>query len=189
MKFSDPIRRAINIAATLHKTQLRKNEDTPYVSHVYGVAFILADYTDDENIVIAGLLHDVLEDIPADKYNEVDMRRDFGDKVTDIVKGVTEDKSITDYRARKQHYLDQLQTGSTESVMVSAADMTHNMLSLAEDLERLGQDGYDYYQDWTDRLWFYKTRAEIIKNRLDSPLAADAESTFGKVQEIVRQYS
>jgi hypothetical protein len=116
------------------------------------------------------------------------MRRDFGDRVTEIVKNVTEDKSIEDYHKRKQSYLTQLEHDDIESVMLSAADMTHNMLSLAEDLERLGHKGYDFYEDWPDRLWFYSTRAALLQKRLGRGLADDAAAAFGRVEQLVQNY-
>ncbi len=57
------LQRAINVAAQKHLGQTRKADGLPYIVHPFGVAWILANYTADEEIVISGLLHDVLEDV------------------------------------------------------------------------------------------------------------------------------
>lgn len=59
MKYTERIHNTIDLVSSLHANQKRKGSDTPYVSHCFGVAFILSNYTSDEDIIIAGLLHDV----------------------------------------------------------------------------------------------------------------------------------
>jgi len=91
MKLTPRISDAINYASKLHSKQFRKGDSTlPYVSHLFAVAWILSEYTDDENIIIAGLLHDSLEDIEG--YTYEDLESDFGKRVADIVLNVSEDK-------------------------------------------------------------------------------------------------
>lgn len=63
MKFSNQVHKAIARAAVLHQSQTRKGDGYPYIVHPYSVAMILAQYTEDEEILIDGLLHDVLEDV------------------------------------------------------------------------------------------------------------------------------
>ncbi len=59
------LREAINMACRLHPNQVRKaDEGLPYISRPFSVAWILSSYTDDEDTIIAGLLHDILEDVP-----------------------------------------------------------------------------------------------------------------------------
>ena len=55
------IQKAINTATTLHKDQKRKGGEYPYAVHLFSVAWILKDYTEDEDVIVASLLHDVLE--------------------------------------------------------------------------------------------------------------------------------
>jgi (p)ppGpp synthase/HD superfamily hydrolase len=53
------------MACRLHLNQVRKaDEGLPYISHPFSVAWILSSYTDDEDTIKAGLLHDILEDVP-----------------------------------------------------------------------------------------------------------------------------
>lgn len=85
------ILKTIERAAELHKNQFRKGDSNiPYISHPYSVAFILAQYTNDENVIVASLLHDVLEDVPG--YYRADMITEFGEVVTSYVEEVSEQK-------------------------------------------------------------------------------------------------
>ena len=90
MKFTPKIQKAINIAAEKHLRQKRKNTGRPFVVHPFSVGFILSEYTKDEDIICAGFLHDVLEDVK--DYTFLDMKKDFGLRVSEIVKENTEDK-------------------------------------------------------------------------------------------------
>ena len=80
---------AIKLASHLHRNQTRNdNNKTPYISHLMSVAMILTHVTDDKDIVIAGLMHDSLEDVPHYTYDM--LVEDCGKRVADIVKHVTE---------------------------------------------------------------------------------------------------
>lgn len=121
---------AINLASRLHRDQKRHDhEHTPYISHLYAVSYILSKYTRDEDIVIAGLMHDSLEDVPDYTYDKLVL--DCGARVADLVLGVTEDMSLQ-YIERKRKYLDKINAGSIECVLISLADKTHNLMSVRE---------------------------------------------------------
>ncbi len=121
---------AINLATRLHSGHIRKDEhNTPYISHLFAVAMFLASVTDDEDIIVAGLMHDALEDVADYEYENLEA--DCGKRVADIVAGVTENK-ILPYKDRKILYLENLKTGSLESLMVSVADKLHNAISLSD---------------------------------------------------------
>ena len=121
---------AINLASRLHREHLRKDEgQTPYISHLFAVAMYLSSVTHDEDIIIAGLMHDSLEDVADYEYE--DLMRDCGERVASIVAGVTENKTLP-YKERKLLYLENLKTGSFESLIVSVSDKLHNALSLRD---------------------------------------------------------
>lgn len=134
MKLTPKIQKAIYKASVLHKGQKRKVEDLPFVTHLFSVAFILSNYTDNENIIVAGLLHDALEDVKA--YYFKDLEKDFGERVTKIVKEVSEDKDPNieenkkaTWQRRKEGYLSHLKNASYEAMMVCCADKIHNLRS------------------------------------------------------------
>ena len=121
---------AINLASRLHREHTRKDVDnTPYVSHLFAVAMFLASVTDDEDIIVAGLMHDALEDVADYEYEN--LLADCGERVANIVAGVTENKTLP-YKERKALYLENLKTGSIDSLLVSLADKTHNAMSLCD---------------------------------------------------------
>ena len=63
MIYSYRVEQAIRAAAVLHNGQVRKGVSPyPFITHLVAVAFLLSDYSNDEDTVIAGLLHDTLED-------------------------------------------------------------------------------------------------------------------------------
>ncbi|MGW0039411.1 HD domain-containing protein [Gordonia sp. NPDC003376] len=77
--------RAKQVADHAHDGPVRKGSDIPYATHPHAVALITAWYTDNEDAVCAAEPHDVLEDVPADRYPEADMRPDFGESVVEMV--------------------------------------------------------------------------------------------------------
>src|SRR5687768_15829819 len=99
MKLTQRVRKAITKAAWAHRGQTRKDGKTPFIVHPFRVATIVSNYSDDEDVIVAALLHDVLEDAP-DEYSASQIEADFGAKVLDYIKGVSEDTSAKDWRER-----------------------------------------------------------------------------------------
>lgn len=188
MLFTDQIRLAIDTAARLHNGQQRKDQlGTPVISHPYGVAMILAQYPDiTEDTIIAGLLHDVLEDVDKDLYGPQGIERDFGSDVLEIVKLVSDDALIQDWQLRKQAYLRVLETARPEALMVSAADMTHNLASFI-DSYKLDHEVFAKRFTGTaeQQLWFYGERAGLIHQRLEHPISEAALEAYGRFEQAI----
>lgn len=161
------LQKAINVAAVAHDGHKRKGTSIPYVSHLFGVMYLLAQVTDDEDVLIAGLLHDALEDVP-ERYGEEQLRADFGDRVLAIVQGVTKDSSLPDWQARSDAYIEHLATqASEESVMLSCADKLHNLQSILLDYEVLGDELWSRFNSGKERQqWWYEQIAEVVEKRL-----------------------
>ncbi len=170
MKLTPKIQKAINIATKLHQGQMRKAGELPYIVHPFSVAWILSEYTDDEDVIAAAFLHDVLEDVPG--YYAEDMTRDFGERVTKIVQGVSEDKDPnTEEEApwleRKEKYLIRLNAAGDESVMISAADKIHNLTAMYDAYKEIGPALWDRFNAPSDKkIWFYKEVFKIVERRL-----------------------
>ncbi len=181
---TDRLQLAINNAAFAHRRQVRKDNRLPYIVHPFSVAWILAQHTEDEDVIIAGLLHDVIEDV-SDEYPEEQIRQDFGDRVLRLVQSVTEDKSIPLYRGRKQAYLDHLKQSSPETALISAADLLHNMRSMKADLEAGNPHIIEMQKHNTgDRLWFWQQRIEVLEDKLgaNSSLLKELTGVFEQIQ-------
>ncbi len=190
--FTPNIQKAINIASRLHAGQVRKGSgDLPYISHPFSVAWILAQYTNDEDVVVAGLLHDILEDVK--NYRFDDMVRDFGERVAQIVKGVSEDKDPNvesdekaTWKERKSKYLQGLEHDSTEALMVCAADKIHNIQSMIDDSALQGESFWAKFNAPNDeKIWFYSEVARILETRLTNPIVKELLVKVSEFQKII----
>ena len=192
MKLTPKIQQAIIKAAILHSDQVRKEGNFPFIIHPYSVAAILSNYTDNEDIIIAGLLHDVLEDVPG--YSESDMRRDFGDKITEIVKGVSEDKDPNNksnekesWQYRKNKYLEGLKNDSQESLMVCAADKIHNLSSMTEAYKEKGAVAFvNFNSSIEQRMEFHKNVLKILKERLENNIVFELEKKQKEAKKLFK---
>ena len=173
MIFTSRINEAVKLASHLHRNQTRKDtNNTPYVSHLFAVAMILASSTDDEEIVIAGLMHDSLEDVP--HYTYTKLVEDCGSRVADIVTHVTEpldadklDNEQLPWLTRKEVYLKNLKEGGKESAMVSAADKIHNTESFIIDAEKSGDAFLSRFgSSLRNKLWFHEQVLVIVGEKL-----------------------
>lgn len=198
MNLTPQIEKAIKTAARLHKGQYRKvvgedGEELPYVSHLYSVAWILAEYTDDEDVIIAGLLHDVLEDVKPSVYDEEDMKEEFGERVTRIVKEVSEDKDGTitkeeaedTWQERKEGYLNGLEEDSKEGLMCSAADKLHNTRSLIEDYKKEREKVWDNFNaSKEEKIWYYEEVLAVLEERLESEIVDVFKDAIGDLKRL-----
>lgn len=175
MKYTPQIEKAIQISAEAHRKQFRKGKpNLPYVSHPYSVFVILSEYTDNEDILIAGLLHDVLEDADPSEYTETSLREIFGDQVVNIIREVSESKdgSLTDidaksnWETRKIAYLKHMETVSKEALMVSVADKIHNLTCALDDHKNEGDLMWQKFNSSKEKqLWFYKEFNNAVQDR------------------------
>lgn len=178
---SDRILNTINLAAHLHRNQFRHDSNsTPYVTHLFAVCMYLRSVTDSEDIIIAGIMHDSLEDVADYTYD--DLVSDCGEEVARIVRGVTEDKSLP-YKERKIAYLDRLKTGSDESLMVSLADKIHNAKSYLTIDESKKHAGH---------MVIFEEVLQIAKSRFNSdhiavPLILELENCILDIKALEKQ--
>lgn len=143
--YSDVINHAFAFAAKHHDRQVRKGTKLPYLTHPANVAVILTRYGCDVDTVVAGILHDVIEDCVRDGYTrdmlEQRIGDKFGNKVLDNVLAVTyrrhdDDGVELSTEDRKADYLERLSEASEEARWICAADKIHNASSTLADLRR-----------------------------------------------------
>jgi (p)ppGpp synthase/HD superfamily hydrolase len=128
---SDVVERAIKFAVDAHEGQVRKYIEIPYVSHTLAVASIIDAINGDDNMVIAGLLHDAVEDTDV---SIADIHQEFGTDVADLVSDLT-DVSTLDMGNRKvRKEIDRNHTAgaSDRAKTIKLADIIHNSLSIRE---------------------------------------------------------
>lgn len=145
--YSDPVNHAFAFAAKHHDRQVRKGTKLPYLTHPANVAVILSRYDRDEGTVVAGILHDVVEDCVRDGYTREMLEQRIGEKfgvhVLETVLTVTQRRVDDDgvelsSEERKADYLNRLSYAGEAARWVCAADKVHNANSILSDLRRTG---------------------------------------------------
>lgn len=143
--YSDRINHAFAFAAKHHDRQVRKGTKLPYLTHPANVAVILTRYGQDEDTIVAGILHDVVEDCVRDGYSREMLTsriaEKFGTDVLTTVLAVTERKLDDDgvdlsWEERKTDYLERLADANERARWVCAADKIHNGSTVLADLRR-----------------------------------------------------
>ena len=143
--YSDTINHAFAFAAKHHDRQVRKGTRLPYLTHPANVAIILTRYGRDEQTVVAGILHDVVEDCVRDGLSRETLEQRIGEKfgsgVLVTVLGVTyrrvdDDGDELSSDQKKDDYLARLNLAEEAALWVCAADKIHNANSVLSDLRR-----------------------------------------------------
>ncbi len=148
--FSENIHKAFDFVAYEFRHLKRKDPDKtiPAVSHLAGVAYLLAQYGFPEHVVMAGILHDYLEDIAQTPFGELRSCRkrlesEFGQEVVRLIEHVTQRKYQVpgrkrSWETRNQEYIEHLCAAETpvDALAISCADKIHNIQSLIMALER-----------------------------------------------------
>lgn len=197
MLFTSRINEAVKTASHLHRNQMRKDKNsTPYISHLVSVSMMLREVTNDEDIIIAGLMHDSLEDVPNYTYDK--LASHFGNKVADIVSHVTEpldankgeDEQLP-WLIRKEKYLENLRSGGVESAMVSASDKIHNTESFISDvLSEKDEFIARFHSSLRNKLWFHEQVLLIVEEKLgkEHRLVSRLSLCIEEFRELVEQY-
>lgn len=185
--YSYRIEQALRAASILHQNQTRRGlVPIPYVSHLYAVALIVADYTKDENVVIAALLHDTLEDTD---YTAQELEDDFGEDVCRFVQAVSEPQTeageAIPWEARKKAYVEGLRKAPQEALLIAAADKIHNMRSIVEEYcEHHERFLKDFGGSLEERMRVYQD----ISNAINRNLKNDIIHEFNHVLEEYRKF-
>ena len=196
MLLTPKIEKAIVRSAELHRHQNRKASGAPYIVHPYAVAFLLAHYTEDEDVICAALLHDILEDVPS--YGVTRMQAEFGERVATIVKEVTEDRDPMNgwqflarkrsWKSRKEGYLENLKNDSQEALLIACADKIHNLRSLIGSFTVHGEALWQSFPAGrAETFWFYHAVLDILHTRLSHPLVVEFTATLTEAEEKMAQ--
>ena len=122
--------KAIQFATEAHGNQVRKYHGTPYISHPLAVAEIVKTVPHTEEMLVAAVLHDVVEDTPVTIEQ---ITEQFGEKVSELVFFLTDVSKLEDgNRAyRKQLDAEHNAKGSAEAQTVKVADLIHNSIDIS----------------------------------------------------------
>ncbi len=151
---SERLDQAFAMARELHKDQYRKNIPTPFISHPMTVASLVLENSDDEDLVIIALLHDVVEDAGG-LPTLARVRAQFGDRIADGVLWLTDstdridnlegDAKRDDKRKRNLNYIQKMLECPEEVLIISCSDKIANLRSMAADYLMLGNEIWTQY--------------------------------------------
>ena len=178
--------RAFLFAAEKHARQTRKASTIPYIAHLMGVASLVLEFGGDEDMAIAALLHDVVEDCGG-KPMLKEVRRRFGSRVAKIVEGCTD--SDTDpkppWRECKETYIRHLKTADAETRLVSAADKLNNVRSIISDHREVGESVWSRFQGGRDgTLWYYRALLEEFLQGKPNRLIRELELAIRELESL-----
>ena len=168
---------AIGLAAQAHHRQVRKGTEIPYLVHPLAVAGILIRAGSPEHVVIAGVLHDTLEDTAV--TSEI-IRSQFDPRVADLVEVVSEPDKAAPWEARKSHTLHALEsTPLADALLVALADKLDNIRAIREGLESEGEVFWARFnRPKTRQEWYYRELKTIFARRVTQDPGAALAAEF-----------
>jgi (p)ppGpp synthase/HD superfamily hydrolase len=153
---------ALEVAAKAHKHQKRKGTNIPYIVHPFGVALILSQAGFSEELIVAGILHDVVEDTLI-SLNYI--KENFGERVARIVEGCTESNKFFTWKSRKEHTLQFLKTASYDIKIVACADKLDNIRAIVKTYSIYGEKIWKRFKKGREeQKWYYKGLVESLCN-------------------------
>lgn len=146
MQYTQKIKEAIRVAIRVHELdqkQKRKGKDVPYIIHPLVVGLILSRISKDEDVVVAGILHDTVEDsVDTKKFTVGMIKKRFGEEVSKMVDDVTEKNRHVPWLERKKQNVKKIATLPKNSLLIKAADTVANCTELISDFRREGDDTF-----------------------------------------------
>lgn len=180
------IEEAIVFATETHKGQVRKLTRIPYILHPLEVASIIQNITTDEDVIIAGLLHDTVEDCGLDPKI---IKEKYGKRVAALVQCETEDKySNLDpketWMRRKEESLLILKITQDIGVKILwLADKLANLRSFYRSYLKMGDEIWSYLnqKDKTKHMWYYETVLDSMPELSYTPEYQEARDLIDKL--------
>lgn len=187
--YTERFDQALAYASHIHRDQRRKGVNTPYISHLLGVAAIAIENGADEDKAIAALLHDAVED-QGGAARLPDIRARFGDRVAAMVVDCTDTdiEPKPPWGPRKEAYLASLANKPRASLEVSLADKTHNVGSIIADLHAVGEAVWQRFTAPKEgTLWYYRALADAFAIHAPSVAAARFERAVIELERVAAE--
>ena len=163
--------RDITFAVKAHQGMERKGKGFPYIVHPMEAVCIVATMTNDQELLAAAALHDVIEDTDT---TADDLKKEFGERVAMLVEAESDDKTgdskAETWHQRKQDTLDRLRNADLDIKIVALGDKLSNMRAIAHDYAVLGDELWNRFtvKDPAEHAWRYHALAEALNDLSDT---------------------
>ena len=186
MLLSPRFEAAFTYAAHLHRAQVRKGNGAPYITHLMAVAALVGECTQEEDWIIAALLHDAVED-QGGLSTLAEIRERFGESVAELVLGCSDTwtQPKPPWRERKERYIAALEAAPQGVVVISCADKLHNLRSIEGEYLSTGEDLWTSFRGQrSGTCWYFRSLAAVyarrqVPARLLHPLQHTMARVFG----------
>ena len=180
--------RAFLFAAKKHSGQTRKASTIPYIAHLMGVASLVLEAGGDEELAIAALLHDVVEDCGGAPMLK-QIRRNFGSRAAKVVEGCTDADTYPKppWRERKEGYIRHLAGADADTRLVAAADKLNNVRSILSDYRVLGDSVWSRFNGGRDgTLWYYRTLRDVFLQYKANRITLDLDLAVRELESLTQ---
>ncbi len=173
--------KAISFAVKAHSGVERRGKAFPYIVHPMEAMAIVATYTNDQEMLAAAALHDVVEDT---EYTEDDIRKEFGDRVAKLVASesdiVVGNKSESEsWAERKKFAIDRLKKLDRDGKIVAIGDKLSNARAMLQDYESIGEELWNKFHVTDPKL--HKWHYEGLRDSLDELKDSFAYEEFSEI--------
>jgi (p)ppGpp synthase/HD superfamily hydrolase len=195
LHLSERLTSAVDYARILH-IERRKGTEIPFMAHLLGVAALVmgeaghVDFPVTEDMVIAALLHDAVEDHGGETRLR-DVAHNFGANVARMVEGLSdtlaEDSSNKEpWEIRKEKYLERLRTEPADVQLISAADKLYNARSILDDYHKIGAKVWlRFKRGRKEQLWYFDELLKIFQESGGNRIVDE----LGRVVDELRKVS
>lgn len=184
--------RAFELAYRAHYGRSRKGTNIPYITHPIDVASILMKNYASEDLVIAGLLHDVVEDTDVEL---VEIEKQFGKTVSELVRKATEPEKLNrdapvekkeTWKKRKLNTIQRTRSGNRDLKLLECADKLANIRDIVRDYNRIGEELWKLFNASSkDQRWYYESMVRALGSQPHSLEGTEAyEELMGLVTEF-----
>lgn len=172
----------------IYQKQKRKGKDVPYIVHPLMVGMTLARVGADDDTIVAGILHDTIEDsIPEKKVSWEMLAERFGENVANIVKSVSEMNKELSWEERKEQAVEAVKSYSHSELLVKSADIVSNGSELIYDYKQVEEEVFSRFNAPREKIlrhYLIMIRTIVEKWR-ENPLYHDLVVVAIGIQNII----
>lgn len=185
MRLTQRYKEGLAFVFDLHQNQERKGSGIPYLSHLLSVSSLVMEHGGEEDLAIAGLLHDAAED-QGGETTLLLIEEKFGTRVAKVVRACTDalEEPKLPWRERKRKYLDKLASASTDVALVATCDKLHNLRCISSDYRTEGERLWSRFSGGKEGvLWYYQELMKALPGP-ESALVTFRDEMAGLLRQI-----